>query len=140
MTVDMSEDCADDVEQVIIAWMAPLRRSAATRRTNDVLPFTLIHHITGSERPAEYAADEVVSVHTLCDRADGEIAAAAHATRTHRRMLTLSTTPLITLADGRETSVDYVTVEETPRWEFYSDQILRKVARYRIGLSYVDQS
>lgn len=139
MTLDLSEDCADDVEQVIVAWLTPLRRSAAERRTGDVLPFTLVTHVTGSEKPEEYLAEEVVSVHTLCDRADGKMAAADEAQLTHRRMLALRSLPLITLPDGRNASVESVTVDESPHWEFYSNEILRKVARYRIGLTYDDQ-
>lgn len=137
--LDLSDDCADDVEQVIVAWLTPLRRTAAVRRTNDELPFTLVTHITGSEKPAEYVADEVVSVHTLCSRADGPMAAADEAQLTHRRMLALRNLPLITLPDGRDVSVDYVSVEETPHREFYANEILRHVGRYRVGLSYVDQ-
>lgn len=140
MTDIVLDESTDDVEEVLVAWLEPLRRTAAVRRAGDELPFTLVHHIDGTEKPQEFTADEVVSVHTLCDRADGEAAAAREAKLTHRRMLLLAKTlPAITLTDGRQASVDFVQVVETPHWEPYSNEILRKVARYGIGLSYVDQ-
>lgn len=133
-------ECTEDVEEVVVAWLTPLRRCAAVRRAGDELPFTLVHHIDGTEKPQEYTADELVSVHTLCDRALGEMAAKDEAKLTHRRMLLLAKTlPVIDLSDGRQASVDFVQIAETPRWEFYSNEILRKVARYAIGLSYIDQ-
>jgi len=130
-------ECADDVEAVVVAWLTALRRSAAFRRPGDPLPFTLVHHVTGTESIDESTADAVVSVHTLCDKAAGESAAADECQLTHRRMLLLARElDPITLPDGRMVSVDYVTVEEPPIWEPYSDTILRKVARYRIGATY----
>lgn len=140
MTVELLDECADDVEEVVIAWLTPLRRCAAVRRTGDELPFTLVHHITGHERPDQMCADEIVSVHTLCDRAVGPAAAKAAAKDTHRAMLRLARhLDDIELSDGSSVNVDYVTVEETPITEFYSDQILRTVARYKIGLTYTTQ-
>lgn len=129
----------DDVEAVVVAWLTPLRRTAITRAAGDELPFTLVRCVAGSEEL--FFADPVVSVHTLCDRASGEAAAAAEAQSTHQRMLQLKNTIdwTIVLPNGREAAVDYVTVTESPRWEQYSDQILRKVGRYEIGLTYTDQ-
>lgn len=136
---DLYPQGADDVEAVVVAWLTPLRRTAVTRAAGDELPFTLVRHITGSEEL--FFADPVVSIHTLCDRALGDAAAAAEAQTTHLRMLQLKNTIdwTIVLPNGREAAVDYVTVTESPHWEPYSDQILRKVGTYRIGLTYTDQ-
>lgn len=140
MTVELLDECADDVEEVIVAWLTPLRRCAAVRRQGDELPFILVHHITGTERPDQMVADEVVSVHTLTDRSLGQVVHATTAKDTHRAMLRLARhLDDIELTDGSFVNVDYVTVEETPITEFYSDQILRTVGRYRIGLTYTTQ-
>lgn len=134
---DVLDECADDVEAVVVAWLAPLRRTAAFRRPGDELPFTLVHKVTGTEHVDEGTAEEVVSVHTLCDAADGQAAAATECQRTHRRMLLLARhLDTIELPDGRMVGVDYLAVVESPIWQQYSDTILRKVGRYRIGLSY----
>jgi len=139
MTADLLFECAEDAEELIIAWMAPLRRSGSARETGDPLPFTIVTQVTGPELPDLGLADPVVSVHTLCDKALGWGAAKNEAKRTHRRMLQLARYgDPITLNGGRQASVDYVTVFESPIWVLYEDtQILRKVGRYTIGLSYV---
>ena len=56
------------------------------------------------------------------------------------RMLLLARTLdwQITLPDHTEVAVDYVTVVESPIWVPYTDQILRKVGRYQIGLTYTE--
>jgi hypothetical protein len=130
---------AEDTEELLAAWMAPLRRSGAARQTGDPLPFTLITCITGTEDPDLETADPVVSVHTLCNRALGWGAAKDEAALTHRRMLELARyRDTITLNGGRLAEVDYVHVFQHPIWVTYEDtQILRKVGRYTIGLSYV---
>jgi len=73
----------------------------------------------------------------LCDKSLGLKAAAAECKVTHRRMLYLAQhISDVTLANTRLVNVDYVNVVESPRWEYYSDLILRKVARYAVGLTY----
>ena len=52
-------------------------------------------------------------------------------------LLSLLVDPTIVLSGGRLVAVQYLDVVEQPRWEYYSDTILRKVGRYRIGLPYV---
>lgn len=137
---ELLDTCPDDVEAVVVAWLSPLRRCAVTRVAGDELPFTLVKHVAGSESVDVGTADPVVSVHTLCDRADGQAEAATEAQLTHRRMLLLARTlEPFTLPDGTGVGIDYVTVVESPIWVPYTDQILRKVGRYAIGLTYTDQ-
>ncbi len=138
MTADLLDFAAEDAEELIVAWMAPLRSAASARQVGDPLPFTLITHVTGTENEDLGLADPVVSVHTLCDKALGWAAAKDEAKTTHRRMLELSRhDPVITL-NGRYASVDYVQVFQSPIWvPFENAQILRKVGRYKLGLSYV---
>jgi len=139
VTAEILNEAPDDAEECVIAWLNPLRRSAQTRRSGDPLPFTLITHITGTEDLDCGYADDVVSVHTLCDKSLGEDNAKNEADATHRRMLLLGRyLPDVVLTDGRVATIDYCDVFQRPRWEPYGDdQILRKVGRYRLGLSYV---
>jgi len=134
---EVLDEAPDDPEEVFIAWLKPLRRTANTRRSGDPLPFTLVCHIAGEE--IDGYADAVVSVHTMCNKALGEDAAKDEAELTHRRiMLQARYLEDIVLSDGRIATVDYVNVFEMPHWvEYGDDQILQKIGRYRIGLAYV---
>jgi hypothetical protein len=135
VTVDLAHYTAEDVETLLVAWLTPLRRSGSFRDPDtDPLPFTLITGITGTENISEGFADPVVSVHTFCDKAAGEVAARDECTKTHRRMLRLATFSDTITLNGRIRGVDYVDVVEAPIWVYFSDQVLRKVGRYRIGL------
>jgi hypothetical protein len=126
----------EDIETALVAHMTPLRRAGFKREAGDPLPFTLITHVTGTESAGEGYADPVVSVHTLCDKTIGAPAARDEATRTHRRMLALLLDPTIVIGN-RTIAVQYVEVVEQPRWEFFSDNVLRKVGRYKLGLPYI---
>lgn len=137
MTVPLGGYAPEDIETLIVAHLKPLRRTDIERKPGDPLPFTLVNHIAGTESAGEGTADPVISVHTLCDKAAGAPAARDEATRTHRRMLSLLVDPRIALSGGRVAAVSYLEVVEQPRWEYYSDTILRKVGRYRLGLPYV---
>ena len=137
---EVLNECANDAEAVVVAWLSTLRRTSIIRRAGDELPFTLVKEITGAESVDKGTAERVVSVHTLCARVDGVAEAAEEAQLTHRRMLLLARDlDSFALADGTMVSVDYVDVVEPPIWVEYTDEILRKVARYAIGLAYEDQ-
>lgn len=139
---DLLDQHAEDVEELLLAWYAPLGALGMSRKTGDPLPFTLIRAVTGTENPDIGTADPVASVHTLCDKSLGWAAAKAAADMRHRRMLELARyLDTITMSDGRLASVDYVTVFQSPIWVDYEDtQIIRKVGRYTVGLSYVPTS
>lgn len=138
MTAELAFWAPEDVEELVVAWLIPLRPSSAFRNPGDPLPFTLVTHVAGTESVGEGTADPVVSVHTLCDKAVGVDAAMTECKATHQRMLRLLYgVDQITLTDGRKSGVDGGSVVESPRWEYYSDTILRKVGRYQIGLAYV---
>jgi hypothetical protein len=141
VTVELIDEAAEDAEEVTVAWLTPLLRSASIRRAGDPLPFAIVTHIGGPESIDESTSDPIVSVHTLCDKSLGEDAALAQCKLTHRRMLHLGRhLDDITLTDGRIVNVDYLNVVESPIWVYYSDQILRKVGRYQLGLSFVAAS
>lgn len=131
----------DDVEEALTAYLSGLRRTAITRRPEDPLPFTLIRHIGGDEDPVEGFADPLVSIRTLCAKSLGEDAAAIECALTHQWMLQLAASDEqvdIPISGGRIVNLDYANVVESPRWiEFEDDQVLCKLGRYGIGLSYV---
>lgn len=138
MTDELFERAPDDVEELIVEWLSPLGPAFVVRRPGDTLPFRRVAHIAGYENPQLELAEAVVSVHTLCRKADGWRAAKDEAADTHRRMLELAKNlDTIELFD-RDADVDYVTVFQSPIWTPYEDdQIVQKTGRYAIGLSYV---
>lgn len=137
--VELADQLADDVEEIVIGTLVVLRRTADERKPTDPLPFTIVTHVAGAENPDEGTAAPVVSVHTLTQKSLGKVNLKNEARLTHRRMLWLGKScPTITLADGRLVSVDYVDVLESPIVVPYGDDlILRKVGRYEVGLTYV---
>lgn len=137
MTTPQLYQHAESVEQILIAYLSPQRRTAVARLVDDPLPFTIVHHITGIEDPQVGTADPVVSVQVLSDKALGWDLAEANAQQTHDALLYLARN-LDTGPTSGYGSIDYIKVVEAPIWVEYEDtQILRKVGRYRIGLSYV---
>jgi len=138
MTVLLNEEMADDVEEIIVNWLIPLRPSASIRLLTDPLPFTLVTHITGSECEEESHSEPIVSVHTLCDKTTGLTAVKNECRLTHQRMLRLARHLDDIPITGRIASIEYVDVTESPIWVPYgNDAILQKVGRYRIGLQFV---
>lgn len=134
---EVLNEAPDDAEEVFIAWLKPLRRTANTRPSGAPLPFTLVTLVAGDE--VDGYLDAVVSVSTLCRESLGEDNANDESKLTHQRIMLLSRyLEDVVLFDGRKATIDYVTCTETPRWAPYGDdQILRKVGRYGIGLAYV---
>lgn len=134
---EVLDEAPDDAEEVVIAWLQPLRRTSNTRKSGEPLPSTLVCHIAGEE--VDGYADAVVSVHTFCDKDLGEDAAKEECELTHRRMMLLARyLEDVVLTDGRIATIDYVKVFEMPKFvEYGDDQILQKIGRYALGLSYV---
>jgi hypothetical protein len=140
VTVELNDYHPDDIEEIVVAWLAPLCRCGVAREVGDPLPFILVRHITGPENIDAQTADPVVSVHTLCDKKLGYGAAKRQAALTHDRMTLWGRhhDTVILPSDGSEAAIDYLQVFEAPTWQIYADvSILRKVGRYQIGLSYV---
>ena len=75
-------------------------------------------------------------MHTFVAKSAGTVVLRDEAAKTHRRMLLLNDRPQITIGT-RLVSVDYVEVVEPQIPVFYSDTVIRKVGRYRVGLPYV---
>lgn len=145
-TTAIIDECADDAEELITAWLTPLaieRGGAAgvARLGTDPLPFYVVTVITGAENVGMGTADPVFDVDVLCSKALGWPAAKTEARLVHRRILLLGRySEAITLKSGRVAGIDDFEIREVPRWEDYEDvSILRKVGRYKTGLSYVPQ-
>ena len=136
MTVELSAYAPEDVQTALVAWLTTVHHAAFARNAGDPLPSIVVEHITGTESAQMGVADQLASVHTFCDKALGYPAARDNCAGTHKRMLLLATTSQTITISGRQVGVDYVEVVESPHWEYYSDNILRKVGRYRIGLPY----
>lgn len=143
MTAELLDEGPEDGETVVIAWLWDLLDEghvANTRRSGGPLPFILVHQIDGKECLEESTLDALVSVHVLTHKAAGEPESRDQTDAMHRRMLLLGRElPDVPLADGRCASIESVSVFKHPRREPYGDdQILRRIGRYKIGLSYVE--
>jgi hypothetical protein len=143
MPAELLTEGVEDDEEIFIAWLQPLRNSGVARFPGATLPFTMVRHIDGKENVDESTADCVVQVETLCDKnlggeGRGWAAASDEANATHQRILLLARhLPDVPLSGGRIATVDYVKVFSMPRWTEYGDEnILDKLGRYTIGLSY----
>lgn len=142
MTIELIDEVGEDAEEVTIAWISAVIRSAIRRRTGDPLPFGLVRCIDDQDDADSAFTTSTVSVHTLCDAtlADAEALCTDKAIEVHRRIIYLSRNPLadIILSDARVANVNYLETVHKPIWVDYGDdQILRKVARYRIGHEFV---
>lgn len=142
MTAELLVEAAEDAETVVIAWLKPLLSDGSVRnvrRSGGPLPFILVNHLKTIECVEESQADALVSVHVLTHKASGELDSLEKTNDMHRRMLLLARyLEDVDLGGGRKASIDYVDVAEAPKREpFGDDQILRRVGRYNIGLSYV---
>ena len=148
MTAELLDEGPDDVEVIVVQhlWdLLPEGQVSHSRLAGDPLPFIYVNHLGGEECDEESTVDELVSIHTLYPKGlgqSGKKAAAEAAAVTHRRMLLLARYLVdVPLPSGRNADIDYCDVAMRPRWEEYGDpNILRKVGRYRIGLSYVKLS
>jgi hypothetical protein len=146
LSIELSEYVVTDPETALIAHLAPLHpHSVGTvqkvsnyRESGWPLPFVLVQELPGEESVDESDVNALISVHTLVHKAAGRAALRDETDRTHRRMLWIATTlPTVALSGGRHAEFDYVRVVSRPHAEDYGDeQILRKVGRYGIGLSY----
>lgn len=130
-----SNPTPEDAETATIAWLKTLRRAAVEFKATDAPPFTLVRCIAGEEQ--ESSGSYVISVRTLAARSAGVAAAAQAAEATHARMLLWSRTLEPVTVGSRSVAPDYVRVFQSPLWiPFDDDQILCKLARYDIGLSF----
>lgn len=122
--------------ELLVAWLSPLGDAAGERKAGDPLPFWLVSRVAG---PDDKITDHgTYSVHSM---ADSLAAAEDHALLAHRRILALGP-PLapqrrVAISGGRTVFADMVKTDLFPRYEYYSDNIRRYVARYDIDLRFI---
>jgi hypothetical protein len=137
----LGED-APDAEEMVVRWLSPLLRTAVERTNDEVLPFCQVTQVDGADDPNEGIDDPVIQLDILDTARSGMLAAQAAkltARRVHRRMTLLARqSPTVTLSDGSHANADYVTPLLKPRrMEYPNERVVRYVARYQLGLSYV---
>lgn len=145
MSVELLEEDAPDAEEFVIAWLEALTdtggRVAVEREAGAELPFWIVTRVAGPDDPDCFADWPVVDVDLLVDNTSGDqhVAAKDEAKRTHRRMLYLAQhVPDVTMADGSLANCDWVKSLQRPVRMPYSDKnVIRYVARYELGLSFV---
>lgn len=136
MTAELYADDAPDAEDFLVCWMQPVMRSAVERDSDDVLPFCVVTDVSGDDDPNAGTDDPILQVEFFGDGAE----AAKNAKRDgHRRMMLLARELRnVTLSDGSVANPDYVdTVLKPKRMPYAHDRVVRYVARYQLGLSYV---
>lgn len=124
-----------DAEQIVVAWLTPIGRTAIKRRTTDPLPFRIVREVANFEDDLPVANYATVSVHTL---ASTESDCVAESKLTHQRMLWLVRNPQteITVAGGIVTT-EWVEVDHAPIWvDYENEQIFRKVGRYQLAVPF----
>ena len=146
-SVELHDEGPEDDELVVIAWLRPLLpdgQIANARPLDAPLPFIVVNHLESNDSVDMGWSDDLISVHCLYPKGNGNAnrkAAAKFAADVHRRMLLLAVYHEPVQIGARVADVDYCDVAMRPRWEPYGDeQILRKIARYRMGLGYVKLS
>lgn len=142
MTAELYDLDAPDSEDFVVSWLAPLMRSATERDTDDELPFALVQLVSSEEEPDCGEAEHAIQV-DFFDTARNGFRAVQQAKMTaregHRRMLLMARElPTVVLSDGSTVGADYLFVTMRPqRMPYANESIVRFVARYRLGLSYV---
>ena len=142
MPAELLDSDSPDVEDFVVSWLAPLMRTATERKTDDTLPFCQVARVSGADDPDLGTDDPVVQV-DIFDHARNGLAAvqnaAVSARNVHRRMTLLARElSTVTLSDGADANADYVITLIKPfRMTYANDQVVRYVARYQLGLSYV---
>jgi hypothetical protein len=141
MTAELLDEQAEDDEAITVAWLKDLHDEGHVknfRRPGDPLPFILVSHLDSNENIEESTVDALISIHVLTHKAEGQVVNRDTANEMHRRMLLLARyLEDVELPDGRVATIDYINAPQPPKRVEYGDEnILRRVARYEIGLSY----
>lgn len=143
MTTEVLDEAAEDSETVLVSWLKPLYADghvANFRNAGDPLPFVLVNQLEVNECVEESYTDALVSVHILVHKSAGQVALRDEADKVHRRILLLARyLEDVDLSGGRQASLESVSVFKAPSRQDYGDElILRKVGRYKLGLSYAE--
>lgn len=142
MTVDLLPDESPDAEDFFASWLAPLLRAGTEHKTTDSYPFAVVQFIAGTDDECTGFADGVVQVDFLDTARDGLVAAQSAkitAREGHRRIMYLAKhCSDVVLSDGSTANCDYIDTTLMPaRLPTEDERVVRYVARYQVGLSYV---
>lgn len=142
MTVDLLSEEAPDAEEFFVSWLQPLLRAATEHKTTDSYPFAVVQYISGADDECTGVEDGVVQVDFFDTARDGMVAAQAAkmtARQGHRRIMFLAKHIAdVELSDGSVANCDYIETSLKPiRMDYADEQVVRYVARYQVGLSYV---
>ena len=137
MSAPLEGEDAPDAEDFVSCWLQPLLRAGVERTTGDGWPFALVQRVDGADDPEAGLDNPVIQIDILHRGTVG--AAKKHANDVHRRMTLLGVTyPDVTLSDNSIAGIDGLTVLIRPHRQPFGDtSVVRYVARYRLGLSYV---
>ena len=143
MTVDLLPDEAPDAEDFFARWLAPLMRAGTEHRTTDSYPFAVVQFIAGTDDECTGFEDGVIQVDYLDVARNGLVAAQAAkvtAREGHRRIMYLGKhCSDVTMSDGTTANCDYINVSLAPmRMDSADERVVRYVARYQFGLSFVE--
>lgn len=139
----MLDEDAPDVEDFLCSWLAPLVRTATERRSDDPMPFCVVARISGTDDIDSGTDEPVVQVDIFDGAHDGLQAvqnAKTMANNVQRRMnyLARHLDSNVLLSDGKTANAEVVTTVLKPfRMPYQDERIVRYVARYQVGLSYV---
>lgn len=138
----LGED-APNAEDFLCCWLAPLLRTATERRPDDPMPFCVVTRISGAD-DIDAGRDEPVVQLDIFDTARNGKLAAQNASETadfvHRRInfLARRLDTNVLLSSGRHANAETITTVIKPyRLPYTDERIVRYVARYQLGLSYV---
>ncbi len=144
MSAPLFGEDAPDVEDFAVCWLQPSIRAGVERQHGDEWPFVLVQRVSGLDIPESGFDDPVLQLDILHKYSAPNTvpliaAAKGIANDVHRRMTLLGLTyPDVTMSDGSIAGIDYMRVLMKPRREpFGDDMVVRFVARYKLGLSYV---
>jgi hypothetical protein len=134
--IELHDRSAPDAEDFFACLLAPVIRAAVEHTTSDGWPFALITRVAGADDPDAETDDPVVQVDIL---GEGVLAASDAANTVHRRILWAARACAdVTMLDGTVVNPDFITVMMKPvRMSYPDERIVRYVARYAPGLSYV---
>lgn len=126
-----------DAEDFVVSWLKSVIRSGVERRQGDEWPFALVQRVSGFDIPELGFDDPVIQVDLLHKGSVGS--AKTWALDVHEHMIELGLTyPNVTLSDSTVAAPDYLKVLISPHRQPFGDEtVVRYVARYKLGLSYV---
>lgn len=131
----LNDEDAPDVEDFVAFWMSPVMRTAVEDDAEEDV-VCIVTRISGADDPDCGTDDPVVQLDWLVE---GAAACKSLSEQGHRRMMLLARTlDDVAMPDGSTANPEYVKTLIRPRREQYAnDRIVRYIARYRIGFSYV---